>query len=180
MEKKLDFLVDMHMQYDLTAPGHITMERNDLTVSITGDRVYCSYTPPLPYTPFYSHSFSHTNPTRPTVLPISPLPNHSPSSPADLSERPCSDQRAGTPLSLLSVTHEELERTPSGFSISADKDDFSRRGSGATTGSGWDHEHRYLAEGETDSDSEPFTPGGRALTSTNDGYQTDDAWITPP
>ncbi|XP_062843464.1 potassium voltage-gated channel subfamily KQT member 3 [Trichomycterus rosablanca] len=180
MEKKLDFLVDMHMQYDLTAPAHITMERSDLTVSITGDRVYCSYTPPLPYTPFYSRSLSHTNPTRPTVLPISPLPNHSFSSQVDLCDKLCVDQRAGTPLSLLSVTHEELERTPSGFSISAEKEDVSRRGSGATTGSGWDHEHRYLAEGETDTDSEPFTPGGHALPSANDGFLSDEAWITPP
>ncbi|XP_017554713.1 potassium voltage-gated channel subfamily KQT member 3 [Pygocentrus nattereri] len=189
MEKKLDFLVDMHMQHDLTGPTHVTMERHDpsVTVSVAGDRVYCSYAPPLHYTPFYtlshtmSNTHSHSNPARPTVLPISPLPSHSPSDHLDLSEHLCMDQGAGTPLSLLSVTHEELERSPSGFSISAEREEVMGKGSGITAGSSWGRDRRYLAEGETDTDTDPFTPSGPIpLSSTGDGFATDGAWTTPP
>ncbi|GAA6079007.1 potassium voltage-gated channel subfamily KQT member 3 [Tachysurus ichikawai] len=183
MEKKLDFLVDMHMQYDLTAPAPITMERSDVTVSISGDRVYCTYAPPVPYSQYYIHSntLSHTNPRRPTVLPISPLPSHSPNSHFELSEHLYLDQRAGTPLSLLSVTHEELERSPSGFSISAEREEIRGDGSGVMARLNWDHECQYLAEGETDTDTEPFTPSGQApLSSTGDVFPTEEVWITPP
>ncbi|TRY91018.1 hypothetical protein DNTS_023034 [Danionella cerebrum] len=177
MEKKLDFLVDMHMQHDLTCPGHMTMERCDptLTVSVAGDRVYCSYGPPVHNSQYY------TQPPRPTVLPISPLPSHSPS--ANLSQS--GGQRVGTPLSLLSVTHEELERSPSGFSISAEKEEVTGKNSGLTVGnapeSSWSRERRYLAEGETDTDTDPFTPSGPVpASSTGDGFHSDGAWGTPP
>ncbi|KAI4888164.1 hypothetical protein NFI96_001525 [Prochilodus magdalenae] len=189
MEKKLDFLVDMHMQHDLTGPVHVTMERHDpsVTVSVAGDRVYCSYAPPLHYTPFYTHTHtmanthSHLNPARPTVLPISPLPSHSPSDHLDLSEHICVGQGAGTPLSLLSVTHEELERSPSGFSISAEREEVMGKGSGVTAGSSWGRERRYLAEGETDTDTDPFTPSGPVpVSSTGDGFAIEGAWTTPP
>ncbi|XP_017350571.1 potassium voltage-gated channel subfamily KQT member 3 [Ictalurus punctatus] len=183
MEKKLDFLVDMHMQYDFTPPAPITMERSDVTVSISGDRVYCTYAPPVPYSQYYihSHTLSHTNPPRPTVLPISPLPSHSPNSHFELSEQLYLDQRAGTPLSLLSVTHEELERSPSGFSISAEREEITGNGSGVMARLSWGHECQYLAEGETDTDTEPFTPSGQApLSSTGDVFPTEEVWITPP
>lgn len=177
MEKKLDFLVDMHMQHDLTGPGHMTMERCDptLTVSVAGDRVYCSYGPPMHNTPAYTRS--DANPPRPTVLPISPLPSHSPSSNVSQS----GGRRVGTPLSLLSVTHEELERSPSGFSISAEKEEVTGKASGLTAGSSWGRDRRYLAEGETDTDTDPFTPSGPVPpSSTGDGFHSDGAWGTPP
>ncbi|XP_026060948.1 potassium voltage-gated channel subfamily KQT member 3-like [Carassius auratus] len=177
MEKKLDFLVDMHMQPDLTGPGHMTMERCDptLTVSVAGDRVYCSYGPPPNNTPHYTRS--DANPPRPTVLPISPLPSHSPSSNVSQS----GGRRVGTPLSLLSVTHEELERSPSGFSISAEKEEVTGKASGLTAGSSWGCDRRYLAEGETDTDTDPFTPSGPVPpSSTGDGFHSDGAWGTPP
>ncbi|XP_056600305.1 potassium voltage-gated channel subfamily KQT member 3 isoform X1 [Triplophysa dalaica] len=179
MEKKLDFLVDMHMQHDLTGPAHMTMEGCDptLTVSVAGDRVYCSYGPSLHITPYYTHSHSNTQPQRPTVLPISPLPSHSPSSNVSQS----GGRRVGTPLSLLSVTHEELERSPSGFSISAEKEEVMGRPCGLPAGSSWGHERQYLAEGETDTDTDPFTPSGTVpLSSTGDGFHSDGAWGTPP
>ncbi|KAI5626329.1 potassium voltage-gated channel subfamily KQT member 3 isoform X1, partial [Silurus asotus] len=182
MEKKLDFLVDMHMQYDLSAPAPITMKGSDVTVSISGDRVYCTYAPPVPYSQYYIHSqtLSHTNLPRPTVLPISPLPSHSPNSHFKVSEQLYMDQRAGTPLSLLSVTHEELERSPSGFSISAEREEITN-GSGIMARLSWGDECQYLAEGETDTDTEPFTPSGQApLSSTGDVFSTEEAWITPP
>ncbi|XP_065253890.1 potassium voltage-gated channel subfamily KQT member 3 [Emys orbicularis] len=78
-----------------------------------------------------------------------------------------------TPLSLLSVNHEELERSPSGFSISQDKEDFPF---GPNGGSTWMREKRYLAEGETDTDTDPFTPSGSMpLSSTGDGI-SDSIW----
>ncbi|KAI7809806.1 putative potassium voltage-gated channel subfamily KQT member 3, partial [Triplophysa rosa] len=177
MEKKLDFLVDMHMQHDLTGPAHMTMERCEptLTVSVAGDRVYCSYGPPIHNTPYYTHS--NTQPQRPTVLPISPLPSQSPSSNVSQS----GGRRVGTPLSLLSVTHEELERSPSGFSISAEKEEVKGRPSGLPVGSSWGHDCQYLAEGETDTDTDPFTPSGTVPpSSTGDGFHSDGAWGTPP
>uniref|UniRef100_A0A8C2EWK1 Potassium voltage-gated channel, KQT-like subfamily, member 3 n=1 Tax=Cyprinus carpio TaxID=7962 RepID=A0A8C2EWK1_CYPCA len=177
MEKKLDFLVDMHMQHDFTGPGHMTIERCDpmLTVSLAGDRVYCSYGPPPHNTPYYTSSDAH--PPRPTVLPISPLPSHSPSSNVSQS----GGRRVGTPLSLLSVTHEELERSPSGFSISAEKEEVKGKASGLTAGSSWGQDHRYLAEGESDTDTDPFTPSGPVPpSSTGDGFHSDGTWGTPP
>ncbi|XP_065122343.1 potassium voltage-gated channel subfamily KQT member 3 [Paramisgurnus dabryanus] len=177
MEKKLDFLVDMHMQHDFTGPAHMTMERCDptLTVSVAGDCVYCSYAPPIHNTPYYSHSNAH--PQRPTVLPISPLPSHSPSSNVSQS----GGQRVGTPLSLLSVTHEELERSPSGFSISAEREDVTGKTSGLPGGSSWGRDRRHLAEGETDTDTDPFTPSGPVpASSTGDGFHSDGVWGTPP
>ncbi|XP_051990960.1 potassium voltage-gated channel subfamily KQT member 3-like [Xyrauchen texanus] len=179
MEKKLDFLVDMHMQHDFTGPAHITMERCEptLTVSVAGDHVYCSYAPPSHNTLYYTHSHSNTHPPRPTVLPISPLPCQSQFSNVSQS----GGHRVGTPLSLMSVTHEELERSPSGFSISAEKEEVMGKASGLTAGSSWGHERRYLAEGETDTDTDPFTPSGPVPPSTTgDGFHSDGAWGTPP
>lgn len=177
MEKKLDFLVDMHMQHDLTGPSHMTLERCDptLTVSVAGDRVYCSYGLPPHNMPHNTRS--DANPPRPTVLPISPLPSHSPSS--NVSQ--LGGRRVGTPLSMLSVTHEELERSPSGFSISAEKEEVTGEASGLTAGSSWGHDRRYLAEGETDTDTDPFTPSGPIPpSSTGDGFHSDGTWGTPP
>ncbi|NXC37499.1 KCNQ3 protein, partial [Xiphorhynchus elegans] len=122
---------------------------------------------------------------RPTVLPIFTLMDSQVSchSQGDL-QSPYSDkvsprQRrsltrdSDTPLSLLSVNHEELERSPSGFSISQERDDFPFGPSG---GSAWMREKRYLAEGETDTDTDPFTPSGSMpLSSTGDGI-SDSIW----
>ncbi|XP_053915663.1 potassium voltage-gated channel subfamily KQT member 3 isoform X3 [Cuculus canorus] len=122
---------------------------------------------------------------RPTVLPIFTLMDSQVSyhSHGDL-QSPYSDkvsprQRrsltrdSDTPLSLLSVNHEELERSPSGFSISQERDDFPF---GLNGGSAWMREKRYLAEGETDTDTDPFTPSGSMpLSSTGDGI-SDSVW----
>ncbi|NXJ93606.1 KCNQ3 protein, partial [Corythaixoides concolor] len=122
---------------------------------------------------------------RPTVLPIFTLMDSQVSyhSQGDL-QSPYSDKMSprqrrsltrdsDTPLSLLSVNHEELERSPSGFSISQDRDDFPF---GPNGGSAWMREKRYLAEGETDTDTDPFTPSGSMpLSSTGDGI-SDSIW----
>lgn len=135
----------------------------------------------LPATPF-----STSYPERPTVLPILTFldPHISYQSPpgdfrSPHTERISSRQKhsltrdSDTPLSLLSVNHEELERSPSGFSISQDKEDFPF---GPNGGSSWMKEKRYLAEGETDTDTDPFTPSGSMpLSSTGDGI-SDSVW----
>ncbi|KAG8133953.1 hypothetical protein E2320_011711, partial [Naja naja] len=121
--------------------------------------------------------FSTAYSERPTVLPIVTFmdPQVSFQSPprelwSPHSDRFSSRQRqrdSDTPLSLLSVNHEELERSPSGFSISQDRDDFLFGPNGGTS---WMKEKRYLAEGETDTDTDPFTPSGSMpLSSTGDG-----------
>uniref|UniRef100_A0AAY4AJ47 Potassium voltage-gated channel, KQT-like subfamily, member 3 n=1 Tax=Denticeps clupeoides TaxID=299321 RepID=A0AAY4AJ47_9TELE len=163
MEKKLDFLVDMHMQHRETLQ---VATGNDPSVTLTvtsGDPLFCSYSHPLPYytsqhTNTYTHNidsnyFSNYSRSphlpRPTVLPISPLPSHSNQN-TDLSDGGFADIGAGSPLSLLSVTHAELERSPSGFSVSAEREE--------PEGSRGGQIHCCLAEGETDTDSELFTP----------------------
>ncbi|KAM5281290.1 potassium voltage-gated channel subfamily KQT member 3 [Ctenodactylus gundi] len=236
MGKKLDFLVDMHMQHlerlqvqvaeypppagtCSPAPGEKEDNRySDLKTIIcsyseTGaqDASYSFHQVPVdrvgPYE-FFAHD--PVNPPRggsslakaqaalpspagafaerPTVLPILTLLDSRVTfhSPVEL-RGPCSGhisprQRrsltrdSDTPLSLMSVNHEELERSPSGFSISQDKDDYAF---GPGAGSSWMKEKRYLAEGETDTDTDPFTPSGSIpLSSTGDGI-SDSLW-TPP
>ncbi|CAB1325666.1 unnamed protein product, partial [Coregonus sp. 'balchen'] len=136
---------------------------------------------------------------RPTVLPISSLLDtqvagrdggHGPHSPytehLTLGLGRTMGQRAATdtsPLSMLSVNHEELERSLSGFSISGEREDREDPMLGASGGSGGLQDRRYLAEGETDTDTEPFTPSGGGgqlpMSSTGEGFP-DSVWNTPP
>lgn len=235
MGRKLDFLVDMHMQHMERLQVHVTdydptKGASPAEVERRGDSrdpdlrsIICNYSetgaPDASYS-FHQvptdkvgpYRFSAHDPVslprggpgpgrgqaalpssaaahveRPTVLPILTLLDSrlSRQSPAD-PHGPCSDrvsprQRrsftrdSDTPLSLMSVDHEELERSPSGFSISQDRDDVF----GPSGGSSWMREKRYLAEGETDTDTDPFTPSGSMpLSSTGDGI-SDSIW-TPP
>ncbi|XP_030045803.1 potassium voltage-gated channel subfamily KQT member 3 [Microcaecilia unicolor] len=233
MGKKLDFLVDMHMQhmdqlqvqvteyYPSKGPVSPDAKNEDDQYSDFKRVVYnytesCSHTTPynlhqVPLNKINTYEFftkdpddyasslhfsepdcgriappcSKPYPERPTVLPILTLLDtrvnfrsqgeiHSPYSDR-ISPRPKHSftRDSDTPLSLLSVNHEELERTPSGFSISQEKDDFIFDSNG---GSSWMREKRYLAEGETDTDTDPFTPSGPIpLSLTGDGI-SDSVW----
>uniref|UniRef100_A0A4W5NQP3 Potassium voltage-gated channel subfamily Q member 3 n=1 Tax=Hucho hucho TaxID=62062 RepID=A0A4W5NQP3_9TELE len=235
MEKKLDFLVDMHIQHtehlqvDSAGAAHMTAEPLD---HVTGNtlsgsdgkegcgyteirRVFFNYTetcPQMSYqvpvskvTPYYSYRREPIPPgqhlapmptytERPNVLPISSLLDtqvagrdggHGPQSPytehLTLGLGRTMGQRAVTdtsPLSMLSVNHEELERSHSGFSISGEREDRETAG-----GSGRLRDSRYLAEGETDTDTEPFTPSGGGgqlpMSSTGEGF-ADSEWNTHP
>ncbi|XP_077207589.1 potassium voltage-gated channel subfamily KQT member 3 isoform X2 [Paroedura picta] len=232
MGKKLDFLVDMHMQHVEQLQVQVTevCPSKDLA-SLAEDNRYSELksiiykysepsihelppsfhqvpvnkVPPYGFStqthgsgplslPFPSQNsgrlpatpFSTSYPERPTVLPILTFMDRHvsyQSPPGDLrsphTERIYSRQKhsltrdSDTPLSLLSVNHEELERSPSGFSISQDKEDFPF---GPNGGSSWMKEKRYLAEGETDTDTDPFTPSGSMpLSSTGDGI-SDSVW----
>lgn len=231
MEKKLDFLVDMHIQHtehlqvDSAGAAHMTLETCDPTGNGEIRRVFFNYAEAFPHMsyqmpvskvdPFYgrgrgggegarltggSHAPSDHQPApslphqrhlpaaiptyteRPTVLPISSL--------QDLSVglgRTTGGRGGDSPLSMLSVNHEELERSPSGFSISGEREgeegeDLSI-GGGVTTGdASWTRPRpSYLAEGETDTDTDPFTPSGGPLplSSTGEGFG-DAVWNTPP
>ncbi|XP_006753354.1 PREDICTED: potassium voltage-gated channel subfamily KQT member 3, partial [Myotis davidii] len=219
MGRKLDFLVDMHMQHMERLQAHIPCynpakatspaaeeERGDprdsemktilCNCSETGlpDPSFSFQQVPIdkvgPYR-FFAHdpvglprggpgsgrapgTLSSSTPAymeRPTVLPILTL-LPSPTDPHGLRQRRSFTRDSDTPLSLMSVDHEELERSPSGFSISQDRDDVF--GSGG--GSSWMREKRYLAEGETDTDTDPFTPSSSMpLSSTGDGI-SDSIW----
>ncbi|XP_014429335.2 potassium voltage-gated channel subfamily KQT member 3 isoform X1 [Pelodiscus sinensis] len=235
MGKKLDFLVDMHMQHmeqlqvqvtelcplkEAASPTEGKREENrysELKSIIYKYSEPCTHETPYNFhqvpvhkvSPYgflaqdpmnYSLPFSlggqnsgklQARPSstsyaeRPTVLPILTLIDSQVRyrSQGDL-QSPSSDRisprqkrsltrDSDTPLSLLSVNHEELERSPSGFSISQDKDDFPF---GPNGGSSWLREKRYLAEGETDTDTDPFTPSGSMpLSSTGDGI-SDSIW----
>ncbi|XP_053106548.1 potassium voltage-gated channel subfamily KQT member 3 isoform X2 [Hemicordylus capensis] len=232
MGKKLDFLVDMHMQHmeqlqvqvmEVCPSKETASPAEDNRYSELKSIIY-KYSEPSIHemppsfhqvpvnkvTPFgFSTQGHHSGPLslplggqnssrfpagpfstsyieRPTVLPIltlidSHVSYRSPS--GDLRSPPrdwissrqnhSMTRDSDTPLSLLSVNHEELERSPSGFSISQDKEDFPFGPSG---GSSWMKEKRYLAEGETDTDTDPFTPSGSMpLSSTGDGI-SDSVW----
>ncbi|KAJ8784975.1 hypothetical protein J1605_007531 [Eschrichtius robustus] len=234
MGKKLDFLVDMHLQHVQRLQVHVTdfcptkgtsspaeVEKEEDHRDSDLKTIICNYSetgaPNAPYSfhqvpidkagpyGFFAHdpvnlsrgapssgkvhatlsSSATTYAERPTVLPILTLLDSRGSyhSQAEL-HSPCSDRLSpqqrrsvtrdsDTPLSLMSVNHEELERSPSGFSISQDRDDYVFGPSG---GSSWMREKRYLAEGETDTDTDPFTPSGSMpLSSTGDGI-SDSIW----
>ncbi|TDH06312.1 hypothetical protein EPR50_G00132340 [Perca flavescens] len=224
MEKKLDFLVDMHIQHtehlqvDSAGAARMTLEACDATANGEVRRVFFNYAEAFPHMAYQmavsgrraasaegarlagcrvlsDHQPAPTSqlhqqrrpaatiPTyteRPTVLPISSL--------QDLSVGPgrTTGGRGGdSPLSLLSVNHEELERSLSGFSISVEREeggDFSIGGA-AAAGDASSSRPRpsYLAEEETDTDTDPFTPSGGPLplSSTGEGFG-DAVWNMPP
>ncbi|KAJ6650795.1 hypothetical protein lerEdw1_003962 [Lerista edwardsae] len=232
MGKKLDFLVDMHMQHmeqlqvqvtDVCPSKGTPPPTEDNRYSELKSIIYKYSEPPIPELPpsFYQVPVNKVTPfgfsrqdtgggplslplgrqnsgrfqttpfptsyaERPTVLPILTFmdPHISYRSPSGDLQSPPPDRISSrqkhsltrdsdTPLSLLSVNHEELERSPSGFSISQDKEDFPF---GPNGGSSWMKEKRYLAEGETDTDTDPFTPSGSMpLSSTGDGI-SDSVW----
>uniref|UniRef100_A0A4W5MGZ8 Potassium voltage-gated channel, KQT-like subfamily, member 2a n=1 Tax=Hucho hucho TaxID=62062 RepID=A0A4W5MGZ8_9TELE len=78
---------------------------------------------------------------------------------------PLPTAESDTSLSIPSVDHEELERSFSGFSISQAKEDFFGasffNGAAAETGASLCARVRpFIAEGESDTDSDLYTPGG--------------------
>ncbi|KAM4705562.1 potassium voltage-gated channel subfamily KQT member 3 isoform 2-T2 [Rhinophrynus dorsalis] len=231
MEKKLDFLVDMHMQHmdqlqvqvteyyplrETTAEDEGVESRYtevegliyNYTESCSHESPYSlhqvsydkmnqysffenypmNFTAPLPFngencTRVVTPS-SSTYTERPTVLPIHTLLDtrvnvrHDGAKSSPYREGVSPVQRrsftrdSDTPLSLLSVNHDELQRSPSGFSISQEKEDFSF----GQNGSSWMRDKHFLAEGETDTDTDPFTPSGPlTLSSTGDGI-SDSVW----
>ncbi|XP_007659462.2 potassium voltage-gated channel subfamily KQT member 3 isoform X2 [Ornithorhynchus anatinus] len=165
--------------YGFFAHDPVTFSHDPVTLSLSGRRSGKLQTAPS------SAAYAE----RPTVLPILTLLDSragypsQPELPSAYSDRISPRQRrrqrpsltrdSDTPLSLLSVNHEELARSPSGFSISQERDDYLFGPSG---GSSWMREKRYLAEGETDTDTDPFTPSGSMpLSSTGDGV-SDSVW----
>ncbi|KAG9463532.1 hypothetical protein GDO78_021553 [Eleutherodactylus coqui] len=229
MEKKLDFLVDMHMQHMDQLQVQVTeyYPLRESQVEEEGEESRYSEVSRVVYN--YTESCSHGNPydmhqvsfnkldqygffenypvefttpmpfngdncsrrsmtsspnytERPTVLPIQTFidtrVNYRHEREVPYEERVSPIHRrsftrdSDTPLSLLSVNHDELQRSPSGFSISQEKEDFNFGPNGST----WMRDKRYLAEGETDTDTDPFTPSGpMTLSSTGDGI-SESAW----
>uniref|UniRef100_A0A8C4Y853 Potassium voltage-gated channel subfamily Q member 3 n=1 Tax=Gopherus evgoodei TaxID=1825980 RepID=A0A8C4Y853_9SAUR len=196
MGKKLDFLVDMHMQHmeqlqvqvtelcplkEAASPAEEKREEN--RYSELKSIIYKYSEPCTHETPYNFHQVPVHKVGPYGFLAQDPMNYSRPfslggqnsgklqtmyQSQGDLLTRD-----SDTPLSLLSVNHEELERSPSGFSISQDKEDFPF---GPNGGSTWMREKRYLAEGETDTDTDPFTPSGSMpLSSTGDGI-SDSIW----
>ncbi|XP_054623680.1 potassium voltage-gated channel subfamily KQT member 3 [Dunckerocampus dactyliophorus] len=228
MEKKLDFLVDMHIQHsehlqvDSAGTAHMTLEAprpgagdiRAVFLNYAESFPHVAYQVPLGKVGSYyglggrggveeagsaaRGRTSHVHPRpppptvptyaeRPTVLPISSLQDMS----GGLG-RTTGGRGGDSPLSLLSVNHEELERSPSGFSISGERGDEDEDEEGAgglatrarvTTEEGGRTRPRpvYLAEGETDTDTDPFTPNGGPLPLSSTGEGLGDAvWSTPP
>lgn len=197
MEKKLDFLVDMHIQHtehlqvDSVGTAHMTLEACQPTGNGEIRRVFLNYTEGFPHMAYqvpvggasrtsdgHLHRPLAAIPTyteRPTVLPISSLQD------VGGVARTTGGRGADTPLSMLSVNHEELERSPSGFSISGERggEDGEDLSAGAAVRTRARPSH--LAEGETDTDTDPFTPSGGPLplSSTGEGFG-ESVWATPP
>uniref|UniRef100_A0AAV2JUC9 Potassium channel voltage dependent KCNQ C-terminal domain-containing protein n=1 Tax=Knipowitschia caucasica TaxID=637954 RepID=A0AAV2JUC9_KNICA len=210
MEKKLDFLVDMHIQHseqlqvDSSGTAHMTLAGGgdirrlffNYAVSYphhaayqeaAGEAAYqkaageAAYQEAAGVAAYRAEKEDHGKETRssrehciqvptyverPTVLPISSLHGRTSGEGARGNE---------SPLSLLSVTHDELERSPSGFSVSAEREGSEEQGGGRTR-----PRPSYLAEGETDTDTDPFSPsaGPLAMSSTLEGFG--EVWVTPP
>lgn len=216
MEKKLDFLVDMHIQHtehlqvDSAGAAHMTLETCDPTGAGEVRRLFFNYAEAFPHMtyqvpvskangrggaggppdqpppshPRHAPAAVPTYTERPTVLPISSLQDVS----AGLGRTTGGGRGGDSPLSMLSVNHEELERSPSGFSISGEKEPEEgaepTAGAGPATGDAGRTRPRpsYLAEGETDTDTDPFTPSGGGplpLSTTGEGFG-DAVWSTPP
>uniref|UniRef100_A0A3Q3WQB8 Uncharacterized protein n=1 Tax=Mola mola TaxID=94237 RepID=A0A3Q3WQB8_MOLML len=195
MEKKLDFLVDMHIQHtehlqvDSAGAAHMTLETSEDGgagdgMGLADESRAPSDHQPRPTRLHQGHPLAAipTYTERPTVLPISSLQDLSVGLGGTSGVR-----GAESPLSMLSVNHEELERSPSGFSISGERegrdwDDLSAGARSATGDAGRTRPRpSYLAEGETDTDTDPFTPSGGPLplSSTGEGFG-DAVWATPP
>uniref|UniRef100_A0A8C5A8P4 Potassium voltage-gated channel subfamily Q member 3 n=2 Tax=Gadus morhua TaxID=8049 RepID=A0A8C5A8P4_GADMO len=205
MEKKLDFLVDMHIQHsehlmvDSAGSARMTLDPCAVSAGTVRGPAFYGLSDAFPAPP--PHAGRHggaaglprggeeglppplrrpaaspvpTYTERPTVLPISSLqppatspapldplgawPVRTPGGGVNRGDGGGDDGGGDTPLSMLSVNHEELERTLSGFSISGD---YGGRGRPS-----------YLAEAETDTDSDPFTPSGAGplpFSSTGEG-----------
>uniref|UniRef100_A0A8C4Z547 Potassium voltage-gated channel, KQT-like subfamily, member 2a n=1 Tax=Gadus morhua TaxID=8049 RepID=A0A8C4Z547_GADMO len=93
-------------------------------------------------------------------------------------EQPVAVAESDTSVSIPSVDHEELERSFSGFSISQAKEDFfgpsfyARRDAGGATRCA--KVRPFLAEGESDTDSELYAPSPQAYTP--DGAYLERGW----
>ncbi|KAI2661662.1 Potassium voltage-gated channel subfamily KQT member 2 [Labeo rohita] len=118
-------------------------------------------------------------------LPPPPFHENGDSSRSRRSRRPVQQQAAvesDTSLSIPSVDHEELERSFSGFSISQarEEDYVPTVGLGLFGGGGGALHTRlkpYLAEGESDTDSDLYTPGAPSpLSFTGEGPFSDRMW----
>ncbi|XP_067249965.1 potassium voltage-gated channel, KQT-like subfamily, member 2a [Chanodichthys erythropterus] len=118
-------------------------------------------------------------------LPPPPFYENGDSSRSRRSRRPIQQQAAvesDTSLSIPSVDHEELDRSFSGFSISQarEEDYVPQVGMGLFGGGGGTLCNRlrpYLAEGESDTDSDLYTPGAPSpLSFTGEGPFGDRMW----
>lgn len=121
-------------------------------------------------------------------LPPPPFHESGDSSRSRRSRRPIQQQAAvesDTSLSIPSVDHEELDRSFSGFSISQarDEDYVPQVGLGLFGGGGGtlcNHLRPFLAEAESDTDSDLYTPGAPSpLSFTGEGPFGDRMWPGP-
>ncbi|XP_072371443.1 potassium voltage-gated channel subfamily KQT member 2 isoform X1 [Scyliorhinus torazame] len=88
------------------------------------------------------------------------------------------ERDSDTSISIPSVDHEELERSYSGFSISQSKENIESVSNAPYGGvTPWSKVRLYIAEGESDTDSEACTPSGPPPRSaTSEGAHCDFTW----
>ncbi|XP_043566856.1 potassium voltage-gated channel subfamily KQT member 2-like isoform X2 [Chiloscyllium plagiosum] len=88
------------------------------------------------------------------------------------------ERDSDTSISIPSVDHEELERSYSGFSISQSKENLDSVNNAPYGGvTPWSKVRLYIAEGESDTDSEACTPSGPPPRSaTSEGAHCDFTW----
>ncbi|XP_059508691.1 potassium voltage-gated channel subfamily KQT member 2 isoform X1 [Stegostoma tigrinum] len=88
------------------------------------------------------------------------------------------ERDSDTSISIPSVDHEELERSYSGFSISQSKENLDNVNNAPYSGvTPWSKVRLYIAEGESDTDSEACTPSGPPPRSaTSEGVHCDFTW----
>ncbi|XP_067856288.1 potassium voltage-gated channel subfamily KQT member 2 [Heptranchias perlo] len=87
------------------------------------------------------------------------------------------ERDSDTSISIPSVDHEELERSYSGFSISQSKENLDCLNNASYGGvTPLSKVRLYIAEGESDTDSEACTPCGPPRSAIGEGAHSDFAW----
>ncbi|XP_018415758.1 PREDICTED: potassium voltage-gated channel subfamily KQT member 2 isoform X2 [Nanorana parkeri] len=144
--------------------------------------------------PYHRHSHGSSPVGDPnSMVRIPPPPSHERSASAYGGSRPGAGEEGSakhrdnaalrdsdTSISIPSVDHEELERSFSGFSISQSKENLEALNNGAVAGPGPVSKVRpYIAEGESDTDSDLCTPcGPPPRSATGEGPYGDMGWPT--
>ncbi|PWA13960.1 hypothetical protein CCH79_00018081 [Gambusia affinis] len=154
MEKKLDFLVDMHIQHtehlqvDSAGDARMTLEACDQTANGEIRRVFLNYSEVFPQMSYQ--------------VPVSKANSA-------CSRGRGGRQGVGMPGGVAPAAIPTYTERPTVLPISSLQDFWTRT------------RPSYLAEGETDTDTDPFTPSGGALplSSTGEGFG-DAEWNTPP
>ncbi|ELV11338.1 Potassium voltage-gated channel subfamily KQT member 2 [Tupaia chinensis] len=188
MEKKLDFLVSIYTQRmgippaeaeayfgakePEPCPPSTSWQRQGHGVSPAGDHSSLVRIPPPPTHERSLSAYSGGNRASTEFLRLEDAPGGRPHEGAL--------RDSDTSISIPSVDHEELERSFSGFSISQSKENLDALNSCYAAAAPCAKVRPYIAEGESDTDSDLCTPcGPPPRSATGEGPFGDVGWAGP-